>query len=87
MKKAITKYTLTGVCQIDRNIAIKRWNLLCRIYKQNDTYKLVEFTPKGKRKLKVEITKEDAEFIINNLMLRCVDDRFLKMSCSIFLSI
>lgn len=87
MKKAITEYAFTGACQIDRNIAIKRWNLLCRIYKREDTYKLVELTPKGKRKLKVEITKEDAEFIIHRLMLRCVDDRFLKMSCSIFLSI
>ena len=71
MLKAI-EYVLVGECKVDLPLSVKRWNLLCRIYKYKDTYELVEYTPKGRRKFKVEISKENAEYLINELKLRCV---------------
>ena len=77
MKDAI-EFVLVGECKVDLTLAIKRWNLLCRIHKYNNSYTLVEYTPKGKRKLKATISKNDAECIIKELQLQCVQDTFLK---------
>ncbi|MES0334786.1 MAG: hypothetical protein SFH39_00290 [Candidatus Magnetobacterium sp. LHC-1] len=78
MKKAILEFKNTGECPIDIKIAVKRWNLLCRIYKHNDNYTLVERTPKGKRKLNVSISKKDAEQLMDELNLTGIQDQVFK---------
>ena len=86
MDKAI-KYSLTGECEIDVKQVIKKWTLLCRIYKHNSTYKLIVLTPKGKNKIKIEIKKEDAIEIINQLNLIGIPKSMLKMNYTIYLSV
>lgn len=79
MKDAI-EYLEIGECKVIHSIALKKWNLLCRVTKFHDKYKLIELTPKGKCKLKVVIRKEDAEWLIETMNLRCVNNRLLKNS-------
>jgi len=79
MKNAIT-FQQTGLCDVDIDKAKKQWNLLCRIYQHNNTYTLVEFTLKGKQKLKVRISEYDALTLINMLNLICIDDTTFKNS-------
>lgn len=81
MKDAI-EYVEIGECKVIHSIVLKKWNLLCRVTKFDDKYKLIEYTPKGKCKLKVVISKEDAEWLIEILRLRCVDSELLKNSCT-----
>ncbi len=64
MKKAIIEFNLTGECSIDIDKAVKYWNLLCRIYKYQNSYTLAQLTPKGKHKLKVSISQQQAEELI-----------------------
>jgi hypothetical protein len=80
MKRAIIELKLTGECPIDIDKAVKHWSLLCRIYKYKDSYTLVQLTPKGKNKLKVSISKEQAEELIKRLELKEVDSIFLNNS-------
>lgn len=82
MKRAI-QYKPTGPCNIDLEKAKKYWNLLCRIYHHNK-YTLVEFTPKGKSKFKVEISEGDANYLIENLGLRRINDETFKNACKYF---
>ena len=79
MKSAI-EFVLTGECKIDVEQVVKKWNLLCRICKYNESYTLVEYTPKGRRKLKVAIRKDDALKIIEELHLRGVESEILNNS-------
>jgi len=72
VEKVITEYKSAGKCEIDRAAVIKRWTLLCRIAKTAQGYFLIECTPKGKEKVKVSISKEDAEYLIDTLSLSYV---------------
>lgn len=60
----------TGECNIDINNIIKHFTLLNRIYNIKNEYYLLEYTPHGKRKLKIQISKEDAIRIIETLNLK-----------------
>lgn len=71
MKDAII-FEMVGECEIIRDLVIKKWNLLCRISRYKDSYILIQYTPKGKRKLKVAIKKEDAMWLIKELHLQYV---------------
>lgn len=71
MKSAI-EFVDVGECGVNLSLAIKKWTLLCRIVKSKDEYTLVEYTPKGKRKLKVRISKENANYLITKLGLKYV---------------
>lgn len=65
----ILEYKLTGICLIDTAKMIRRWTLLHRIYRFRDKYTLVEMTPKGKIKMKIRISQESAENIIEQCRL------------------
>lgn len=80
MKQSI-EYVDTGPCKLHRNIAVKRWNLLCRIYQYHNKYTLVELTPKGKPKFKVQIYENDALFLIEKLNLVMFKDSTFKNGC------
>lgn len=71
MKDAI-EYKEVGECKIIHSLATKRWNLLCRVIKHRDTYKLVEYTLKGKQKMSVAISEEDAKWLINTFSLKYI---------------
>lgn len=79
MKDAI-EYKEIGECKVIHSIALKKWNLLCRVTRFNDKYRLIEYTPKGKCKLKVTISKEDAEWLIEALHLRYIKNELYKNS-------
>ena len=87
MKDIIINYVLGGICEIDVAKAVKKWNLLCRIYKYNNTYRLVEFTLHGKKKLDIIISKDAAEYIIEELMLKSIENRMFKMSEIIYFAL
>jgi len=69
MKRAVLKYELSGICEIDVKKAIKYWNLLCRVSRWKDEFYLCTFTPKGARKLKIRISEKDANCLIDELGL------------------
>ena len=69
-----------GECKVIHSIASKKWNLLCRVVKHQETYKLVEYTLKGKRKLKCVISKEDAQWLIETLSLKFVESEIFRDS-------
>lgn len=71
MKDAI-KFVVVGECEIDREMVVKKWTLLHRISRWHDEYTLLGCTPTGERELKVAISQDDAEYLINTLRLRCV---------------
>ena len=75
METAI-EFVMTGECKVNRQLAVKKWSLLCRIAKCNKEYRLIEVTPKGKTILKVTISKEDAEYLIKELGLKYVPNDF-----------
>lgn len=80
MKEAV-KRTKDGEYKIDLSIAVKNWNLCCRICRHMNEYTLKEYTRKGRIKLGAPISKEDAEFLIKRLELRCVpSDVYTSMS-------
>lgn len=87
MKNVIVSYVLGGVCEIDVAKTVKKWSLLCRIYKYNNTYRLVEFTPHGKKKLDITISKDAAEYIIEELMLKSIENKMFKMSEIIYFAL
>ena len=78
MINTVAEFNEFGVCKIDVDKVIKRWSLLCRVYEIGDKYHLVEYTPKGKRKLKIEISKEDASKIIKAINLEGVKNNIFK---------
>lgn len=86
MRKAIEKFVTTGECQINRKLAVKQWTLLCRIIKHKNEYMLIECSPKAKIKLRIEISKDDAEFLINELNLKFVPHETFK-KCGTYLNI
>lgn len=65
----IVKFEPVGECLIDTPKMIRRWTLLHRICRFRDKYTLVEMTPKGKIKMKIQISKESAESIIEQCRL------------------
>lgn len=69
MIKAITEFNAFGECKIDIEKTKKLWTLLCRISRYGEEYWITEYTPKGKRKLKVRISSTDANRIIWDLAL------------------
>lgn len=74
MKKKLIDYIdfkLVGECEIDVSNVIKCFNLCCRIFKSDNEYQLVEYSPKMKtRRIKVAIHEEDALKIIDILKLQ-----------------
>lgn len=79
MKDAI-EYKEAGECKIIHSTALKKWNLLCRVIKYKDTYKLVEYTLKGKKKMSVTISAEDAEWLINTFSLKYIESQTFRDS-------
>ncbi|MBQ8892541.1 MAG: hypothetical protein IJ068_06745 [Bacilli bacterium] len=71
----------SGICNIQVDMIIKKFTLLHRIYKNTDNeYWLLSYTPKAKRRLKVQIKEEDAIKIINTLHLTPFEDSFFRNS-------
>ena len=63
----ISKYRLTGICEINIPKLIKSWkeNFRWQVYQYNDTYKLLKLRKGGNSLLmKICISKEQAEEII-----------------------
>ena len=77
MKECI-EFKDIGICKIDIDKAIKKFTLLHRIFQFRDEFYLLEYTPKCKRKLKVRISEEDANKIINRLRLKPFRDDLFK---------
>lgn len=71
MKNAIS-FVEIGECRLELKEVEKKWTLLHRIVKHQEKYQLLEYTPKGKLKLKVNIQKEDANFLASKLNLRYI---------------
>ncbi|MBQ8234509.1 MAG: hypothetical protein IJZ36_02875 [Bacilli bacterium] len=67
--KDCVEYQLTGDCKVDIDKVVKRWNMMCRVSKSGDIYRLMQYTPKGKCILKCQISESDAFSIINRLGL------------------
>ena len=74
MKRAVISVPITGECIIDVHKVIMYWTLLCRIERWKDEFYLREFTPKGKSRMKLRISTEDAMYIINILLLHEIPD-------------
>ena len=81
MKDAI-EFKEVGECKVIHSVALKKWNLLCRVIKHQNEYKLVEYTPKGKQRIKVAISKEYAEWLIEAFSLRYVESDVFRNSGS-----
>lgn len=79
MKDAV-EFKDVGECKIIHSVALKKWNLLCRVLRHGDTYKLAEYTLKGKQKMNVAISKEDAEWLINTFSLKYVESETFRNS-------
>lgn len=62
-------FKLVGECDVDIDGIVKSFSLLNRIFEHGNQFTLLEYTPKGKRKLKVSIKAEDAKTIIKKLHL------------------
>ena len=80
MKTAITNFVDVGECDIDLSLVIKKWTLLCRIIRYKDEYTLVEYTLKGKSKLKIKISEENANYLIKKLDLTYVSSNLFSNS-------
>ncbi len=73
-----------GICNIQVDMIIKKFTLLHRIYKNgDDEYWLLSYTPKAKRRLKVQIKEEDAIKIIKTLHLQPFEYHFFR-NCIIY---
>ena len=81
MKNAI-EFKDVGECKVIRSVALKKWTFLCRIIKHKNEYKLVEYTLKGKQRIKVAISKKDAEWLIETFSLRYVESDVFRNSGS-----
>lgn len=69
MKECI-EFKEVGICLIDIKRAIKKFTLLNRIVQIRDEFYLLEYTPKCRRKIKVRISEEDANKLINHFGLK-----------------
>ena len=70
MKEAIV-YQITGECELIKDMALKKWNMLCHVIKYQENYTLVEYSLKGKTmKVKAAISKEDAIWLIETFNLK-----------------
>lgn len=75
MKECI-EFKDVGICNIDIKKAKRKFTLLHRIVQLRDEFYLLEYTPKCKRKLKVRISEEHANKLINELGLKPFRDDF-----------
>lgn len=82
MKDIITKYNLTGECQIDIPKVIAQWNNRCVILRWRDEYRIVEYVWRigiktGETTYKFAISEADAKHLITALKLN-EEQSFLK---------
>lgn len=73
MKDVVTKFNLTGECEIDISEVIKQWNLRWDISQWKDEYTLCRNNRKAnnftKTDIKVRISTQDAHRLIAQLKL------------------
>lgn len=76
MKKLITDFQTTGICQVNVNKVIKAWTHKFAILKYHDNYKLYK-KGRGQNCAKVEISELQAKQIIEALKLKEIKDSML----------
>jgi len=71
MKRICTKYRETGICEIDIDLVIKKWNHLWLISQWNDTYRLIKYVRYDSQNtaLKISISGIQAMELIDKLGL------------------
>jgi len=82
LNDCVTKFCAAGTCGIDRDIAVKYFTDKSLIYhgKGNNVFRLLRYTHKRNRVLKVEISEADAKFLIGELGLVEVPSGFFNSS-------
>lgn len=71
MESIVTDFNDTGVCRIDTETVIKKWNNLWRIYQWREKFTLVKYKRKNSpiTTLKVQISKEQAMRLADRLKM------------------
>lgn len=84
MKKIVTKFNKTGACEIDINLVKKQWNNQFTILQYDEKYTLIKYrkNSKGCVNLKVLISSEQAQELITELDLKCIEDSVFKKAKS-----
>ena len=67
----VKEFNDTGICAVDVDMAVKKWNHLWSLSQWKDTFRLVKMLRKDSdiRDLKVEISNEQAEELIKRMSL------------------
>jgi hypothetical protein len=58
----ITKFNETGICEIDVDILVKKWNDLFSISQWHDEYRLIKLKKKNITENKIKITISEDQF-------------------------
>lgn len=71
LDKIIIDYQMTGDCQIDVDLVVKKWNHTWAIYQWEDRYRLIKHVRLGtpNTRIKVQIPVEQAKELIERLNL------------------
>lgn len=71
MKSIVTEFNETGVCRIDIEKVVRKWNKLWRISQWKDKFTLVKYKRKDSpiTTLKVQVSKEQAMILSDRLGL------------------
>jgi hypothetical protein len=73
MKKLITKFQTTGICEVDVNKVVDAWTHKFMISKYHEQYTLIRFG-RGQNRAKVEISPKQAMEIIAGAKLLPIKD-------------
>ena len=78
--RVVTEYVRTGDCTVDVDRVVKQWSHLWRLTSWHKQFRLVKFLRKDSyiKRLKVHISKEQAEDIISRLCLKERKDLVLR---------
>ena len=69
LNNCITEFHSTGPCSIDIEKSVKCWGKRCVISKWDEEYRIIRYTYKTHIAMKVTISVEDAEELIEKLNL------------------
>lgn len=71
MDSIVTEFNDTGICRIDTETAVKKWNNLWRISQWKEKFTLIKYKRKDSpiTTLKVQISKEQAMILSDRLGL------------------
>ena len=86
-RETFSDFKIVGECSIDRVKILKDFDWLsrvkkCPIWDDNQTYNyyLIQYNEKGNRLLRVEITEEDAMYIVKSLSLKSFANFFKEIT-------